>query len=141
MKEPDCIFCQIIHREARASYVHQDDLVTAFMDIHPINPGHVLVIPNRHASGLADLDSDSGARMFVVGQKIAEALRESDLGVEGVNFLLADGAAAGQEVFHVHLHVLARYAGDGFGFKRRAGLQLSRQDLEGIAVKLRSIME
>ncbi|MBN1263968.1 MAG: HIT family protein [Anaerolineales bacterium] len=141
MRHKDCIFCQIVHKEANAFYIHQDDLVTAFMDIHPINPGHVLVIPNVHTPDLAGLEAACGARIFTVGQRIAAALRGSELRADGVNFLLADGAAAGQEVFHLHLHVLARYEGDGFGFRRSGQIQREKQDLEGIAGMLRSVLE
>ena len=90
------------------------------MDIRPVNPGHLLVIPLVHAAGLTTLESDTGAQMFRVGQRLAEAIRRSGVRCEGINFLLADGEAAGQEVFHVHLHVIPRYAGDGFGFRIRA---------------------
>ena len=113
----DCIFCDIAAGTGTASVVYHDVLVTAFMDIQPVNPGHVLVIPNRHATGLADLDETAGARMFVVGRQVARALRQSGVRCEGVNLFLADGAVAGQEVFHVHLHVFPRYQGDGFGLR------------------------
>jgi len=111
----DCVFCKILLGELPASTVYQDGTVTAFMDIQPVNAGHVLVVPNRHAADLATLPPADGARLFEVGQKIAAALYASGLPCEGVNFFLADGEAAGQEVFHVHLHVLPRFDGDGFG--------------------------
>ncbi len=86
-----------------------------FMDIQPIVRGHMLIVPRRHATYLDDLDVEDGAQLFRVGHRAAAALRDSDLRCEGVNFFLADGAAAGQEIFHVHLHVIPRYEGDGFG--------------------------
>ena len=112
---PTCIFCEIVAGDAPASVVYRDPLVTAFMDIQPVNPGHLLVIPNEHAVYLADLPPATGGRMFEVAQLLAGALRRTRLKCEGINFFLADGEAAGQEVFHVHLHVLPRFAGDGFG--------------------------
>ena len=112
-----CIFCDILAGKLPSSPVYQDDVCTAFMDIQPVNPGHVLVIPNRHAASLAELDEETGAQMFRVAQRLAQALRRSGIKCEGVNFFLADGAAAFQEVFHVHLHVFPRYPGDGFGLK------------------------
>jgi len=114
---PDCIFCGILSGLAPASIVHRDGVCTAFLDIQPVNPGHVLVVPNRHAAYLADLDEDTGAHMFRIAQRLAAALRRSGVKCEGVNFFLADGEAAMQEVFHVHLHVFPRFAGDGFGLK------------------------
>jgi histidine triad (HIT) family protein len=108
------------------------------MDIQPVNAGHMLIIPTRHASSLAELDEESGAHMFRVAQRVAKALRNSGLKCEGVNLFLADGAAAGQEVFHVHLHVLPRYAGDGFGFRfgPQYGHRPTRTELDEIADKI-----
>ena len=110
----DCIFCQIVAGEAEASIVHDDGEILAFMDIRPVTPGHLLVIPKRHAPYLVDLDEATGAHMFVVAQRLAAALRASGLRCEGVNLFLADGEAANQEVLHVHLHVFPRFAGDSF---------------------------
>lgn len=114
--DADCVFCAIVAGRAEASLVHADDSVLAFMDIRPINPGHLLVVPRAHASNLAELDEDTGAHLWRIAHRISQAVRHSGLRVDGVNFILADGAVAGQEVFHVHLHVLPRYAGDGFQF-------------------------
>lgn len=111
-----CIFCDLIAGLAPASVVHRDDLCIAFMDVQPINAGHLLVVPLVHASCLADLPSATGGHVFGVAQQLAAAIRRSGLRAEGINLLLADGAAAGQEVFHVHLHVLPRFGHDGFGF-------------------------
>jgi len=110
----DCIFCAIAAGAAEASVVYEDDAVVAFMDLRPVTPGHLLVVPRVHAAGLAELDAAAGARVWQAAQPLAAALRTSGLRCEGVNLFLADGVAAGQEVFHVHLHVLPRFAGDGF---------------------------
>lgn len=133
-----CVFCDILAGKLPSSIVFQDDVCCAFMDIQPVNPGHVLVIPIAHAASLAELDGASGARMFRVGQRIAGALRDSGLRCEGVNFFLADGEAAGQDVFHVHLHVIPRCAGDGFGFRfgPRYGHRPPRGELDAIAGKI-----
>lgn len=135
----DCVFCRIVQGEAPASIVYADGEVTAFMDTQPVNPGHVLVVPNLHASSLSELAEHTGARLFVVAQRIAAALRQSGLRCEGVNLFLADGEAAFQDVFHVHLHVLPRYIGDGFGlrFGPRYGQRPSRAGLEDAAHKIR----
>jgi histidine triad (HIT) family protein len=108
------VFCAIVAGTAEASIVHSDEHVVAFMDIRPVVAGHLLVVPRRHAAGLADLDPDDGARVFRVAQRIAAALRRTELPCDGVNLYLADGVAAGQEVFHVHVHVLPRHSADGF---------------------------
>lgn len=110
----DCIFCAILEGRKEVSFVYQDDSVSAFMDIQPINPGHILIVPNAHAASLADLDPATGGRLFQIGQRLAAALRSSRLRCEGINFFLADGEIAHQEIFHVHLHVFPRYREDGF---------------------------
>ena len=137
-----CVFCEILAGEEPASFLYRDDRCSAFMDIQPVNPGHLLVIPKRHARNLADLDEETGALMFRVAQRLAGALRQSGLRCEGVNLFLADGAAAGQEVFHVHLHVIPRYAGDGFGLRfSPAYYQLPpRLELDQLAQRIRSAL-
>jgi histidine triad (HIT) family protein len=116
-----CEFCEIVAGRAPASVVHRDDQCIAFMDIAPVTAGHLLVVPIEHATHLADLDRDLGRTVFGLAQTLAAAIRRSNLKPEGINLFLADGEAAGQEVFHVHLHVLPRYRGDGFGLKLPAG--------------------
>lgn len=113
----DCVFCRILAGTVPGSFVYRDESCAAFLDIQPVNPGHLLVIPTRHASYLADLDAPTAGHLMQVGQRLAAALRASGLRCEGVNLFLADGAAAMQEVFHVHLHVFPRFAGDGFGLR------------------------
>jgi len=108
------------------------------MDIQPVNSGHMLVIPRVHAAHLAELDPEDGAQMFRVGQAAAASLRASSLRCEGVNFLLADGKAAGQDVWHVHLHVVPRFTGDGFGLRYPPDYQVRpRSELDAAAMALR----
>lgn len=123
--EADCIFCQIIEGTAEASVVYRDGLVTAFMDISPVVEGHTLIVPNYHTPGLDDLDAEHSAAMMQLGTRIANVMPASGLRCEGSNLFLANGRIAGQTVFHVHLHVIPRYAGDPFkiqieGFTRGA---------------------
>ena len=86
----------------------------AFLDVQPVNPGHTLVIPKTHAKDLSELKPEVGGQMFKAAMVVAGYLRRSGLKCEGVIFFLADGEAAFQEVFHVHLHVIPRFRGDGF---------------------------
>jgi histidine triad (HIT) family protein len=113
----NCIFCKIISGEIPSTRIYEDDMVLAFLDINPINPGHTLVIPKKHFAILADMESHYGGPIWEAGRKIASALRKADIGCEGVNFFLADGAAAGQEVLHVHLHIIPRNSADRSGFR------------------------
>lgn len=130
MSEESCPFCAIVAKRLPGSLIYEDADIAAFMDTRPINPGHALVVPVRHAADLSELDSLVGSAMFSVARTIALGLERgalADLNVrcEGVNLLLSDGAAAGQVVGHVHLHVVPRYRGDGFGFRRRGGAPAS----------------
>jgi len=109
-----CIFCAIVTRQAEASVVYEDDTVVAFMDLNPVTPGHLLVVPRKHAVGLEDLDGATSAHAWSVGHEMSRALRRSDLGCDGINVFLCDGEAAFQTVFHFHLHVIPRYVGDGW---------------------------
>lgn len=132
-----CIFCRIASGEIPASIVHRDDDVIAFLDIAPVNPGHLLVVPVRHAASLAEMAPADGERVFATAQRLAAALRRSGLRCEGVNLFLADGAVAGQEVLHAHLHVVPRFAGDDvrFTWPRR---QSQRETLDAQAATIRA---
>ena len=111
---PVCIFCAIVAGQAEASFVYQDETVVAFMSLQPVVPGHLLVVPREHAVGFEDLDRATSAHVWSVGHEMARALRRSGMRCEGINVFLRDGEAAFQTVFHFHLHVIPRYAGDGW---------------------------
>ncbi|MBO0783216.1 MAG: HIT family protein [Ktedonobacteraceae bacterium] len=134
----DCIFCAIVAGQAEASMVYEDQVSCAFLTIGPVNPGHLLVIPKRHCAFLADLDEETGMHLFKVSTQMAQALRHSGLQCEGINLFLADGKAAFQEVFHVHLHVFPRFSGDPFKIDANWEIKPSRQELDHIAERIRS---
>jgi histidine triad (HIT) family protein len=137
-RKEDCIFCKLINKELPISTVYEDEQVLSFMDIQPINSGHLLIIPKTHATYLKDLDPNTGAQMFKTAMRMSEALRASGIRCEGINLYLADGKVAGQEVFHVHLHVIPRFRGDGFGFKLDDSYYNlpKREELEKVASKI-----
>lgn len=135
------VFADIIAGRAPASVVYRDDLVLAFMDIQPVNRGHTLVVPRRPARFLEELNEAETARIFLVGRQVARAIRTSGLPNTGIFVFLADGATAGQEVPHVHLHIVPRLAEDGFGFTlpgRYYSALPTREALEADAAKLRA---
>ncbi len=136
----NCIFCKIVGRELPASVLAEDDRTMAFLDIRPINPGHFLVIPKAHAARLADLPEGTAGRIFEMARELTPGLYRSGVRCEGVNFHLADGEVAGQEIFHVHLHVYPRYAGDGVGLRMgpRYGSMPKREELEKLAAAIRA---
>jgi histidine triad (HIT) family protein len=135
----DCIFCRILAGELPATFLHRDEQVAAFMDIQPVNPGHLLIVPVKHGAGLGDIDASTAARLMEVAHSMTAALRASGLRCEGVNLFLADGEAAMQEVFHVHLHVFPRWKGDGFGLRFGPNYRNrpSRTELETAASRIR----
>ena len=136
----NCIFCAIVAGSAPASVVYEDAELLAFMDIRPVTPGHLLIIPKRHAVYLVDLDDSTGARMFTVAMRLAQALRASGLRCEGINLFQADGEAAFQEVFHTHLHVFPRFAGDTFRIDADWSITPSRAELDDVAAQVRAVM-
>src|SRR3972149_9331614 len=142
--DPACIFCRITAGRAPASVVCRDEVVVAFMDIRPVNAAHLLVVPLGHAVSLADLPAPDGRRMFTVAQQMAAALRRSGLRREGANLFLADGVAAGQDVLHVHMHVLPRFEDDNLrltGFAAvRSHAPPPRADIDEVAAAIRDAL-
>ncbi|MFN8396049.1 MAG: HIT family protein [Bacteroidia bacterium] len=135
-----CIFCKIVRGDLPSTKVYEDDELLAFLDIQPINHGHVLIVPKQHHASLTDLDDRVLGNMMVLAKQINQAIRESDVPSEGINLLLNDGKAAGQEVFHVHLHVIPRVSQDGFRFVFPEGHKNkpSREALEMVSKSIRS---
>jgi histidine triad (HIT) family protein len=111
MRDPDCLFCKIVAGEVPAQIVAQDELTVAFMDINPATRGHALVVPRRHAANLLEIEPDDLAATVLAAQRLARLITER-LGADGVNLLNSCGSAAWQTVFHLHVHVIPRYAGD-----------------------------
>ena len=134
-----CVFCAIAQGRQPASIVADEGDVLAFCDIQPVAPGHLLVVPRAHAEGLADLPDADGRAMWSMAQRLARAVRRA-VRCDGVNLFLADGAAAGQEISHVHLHVVPRTVRDGV-FRISANWSLpARADLDASAARVRSAL-
>ena len=138
----DCILCKLIEEKIEVSKVFENDKVCVVLDIQPINPGHVLIIPKKCVKLITELSDDIIADMFIVAKKIDSALRKSGLKCQGVNFFLADGEAAFQEIPHVHLHVFPRFFEDGFGlsFPERYFKLPLRKELNEIAEKIKACL-
>lgn len=132
-----CVFCEIVAGRAAASVPYEDELVVCVMDIHPVNPGHLVVLPKRHAAGLHELDEETGAHMFRVALRMQRALYASGLPCEGINLLLADGESAWQDVFHVHLQVIPRLRGDLLRVTAEY-MKPTRTDLDHTAAAIRA---
>jgi histidine triad (HIT) family protein len=118
-----CIFCAIVDRSAPARIVHEDERTLAFMDLFPLTRGHALVVPKAHCDSLLDCDPEDAAAVMRTAQRVAQAAMRA-YAPDGLNLLQTNGAAAMQTVFHLHVHVLPRYVGDGFHveFTREKGV-------------------
>lgn len=108
----DCVFCKIVRGELPSYKVYETDEVLAFLDIHPVNAGHTLVIPKHHATNIFDIDPKDWAAISEAARLVAIAI-EKGLHADGVNIAMNNREHAGQVVPHPHLHVIPRFTGDG----------------------------
>lgn len=111
----DCIFCQIVSGQIPSSKVYEDEEVLAFLDITQVTKGHTLVIPKKHYRNMLEMDAEAASSLFARVPKIAKQLQEK-LGASGVNIINNNEEAAGQTVFHTHVHLLPRF-GESDGLK------------------------
>ena len=107
----DCIFCKIAGGEIPSYTVYEDNDFRAIMDISPAAKGHVIILPKQHAADVFELSEELASKIYVVAKKIAAAVKEV-IGCDGVNILQNNGEAAGQTVFHLHMHIIPRWKGD-----------------------------
>jgi len=135
----DCVFCKIVAGQIPSTKVHEDGLTLAFMDIGEVNPGHVLVAVKPHVENIYDLNDTLAAAVFRTAARVARALQKAYT-PEGVTLYQANGSAAGQTVFHFHLHLVPRYAQDGMRLTWPAK-NPPREQLEANAAKLRAALE
>lgn len=113
MAQTNCIFCKIIAKEIPSHVVYEDDDTLAFLDIHPNNPGHTLVVPKKHSENLYDMDDHHLAAVMRTAQKVAIAVKKG-VGAQGINLAMNNEEAAGQVIFHPHLHIIPRFTEDGY---------------------------
>ncbi|MEA2211864.1 MAG: histidine triad family protein [Solirubrobacteraceae bacterium] len=111
MRDPDCLFCKIIAGELPAEIVAEDERTVAIMDINPGTRGHLLVIPRAHSANVLETAPEDLQATILAAQRMARQVTER-LGADGVNLLNCCGSAAWQTVFHLHIHVIPRYAND-----------------------------
>jgi diadenosine tetraphosphate (Ap4A) HIT family hydrolase len=131
------VFCDIVAGRSPASIVHDDADVIAFLDLYPIQEGHTLVIPRTHVVDAASCPPSLAGHLFAVASDLGQRLVRA-VGAEGFNVWTANGKAAGQEVFHLHLHVLPRVSDDAFGlrFPQSYPQQATRTALDALASRL-----
>ena len=134
----DCVFCKIVAGQIPSTKVYEDEHTLAFMDLGQVNPGHVLVAVKKHASYLFELDETQAAAVARACVKVSKAI-QSAFKPEGLSVYQANGKAAGQTVFHYHVHLLPRHAGDGMELTWPVK-NPPREQLEGYAAKIRAVV-
>lgn len=133
----DCLFCKIAEGEIPSIRVYEDDVVFAMMDIFPESKGHLLIIPRAHGDNLFDVPAETLAHIVAVSQRIGQAAQQA-LNADGIKIAQFNGAAAGQTVFHYHMHVVPAY--ENIGFKRHAGEPANSDELQVFADKIKAVL-
>ena len=110
MKDAECIFCKIANGEIPSTTLYEDDMFRVILDLGPASKGHALILPKEHYADVCALDAETAAKVLPLGAKIGTAMKKS-LGCAGFNLVQNNGEAAGQTVFHFHMHVIPRYEG------------------------------
>ena len=131
-----CVFCRIVKGEIPAHKVYEDEHVVAFLDIYPINPGHTLIVPKEHYERLEDVPPEVLAAMMRAAARLAPAVLRAT-GAEGYNLVVNVGRAAGQEIMHVHLHLIPRRSGDGCKIMACQRSKPSDEELAKVAEAIR----
>ena len=135
VNQQDCVFCKIVSGEIPSYTVYEDEQFKAILDISPSEKGHVIILPKNHAANIVDLPVVDASQIFVVAKKIATALLEAYF-LDGVNILQNNGEAAGQTVYHLHVHVIPRYKEDTVTIKW-AQKHLEKEDFEQVAEQIK----
>ena len=135
MKDGNCIFCKLANGEIPTSTLYEDEDFRVILDASPAAKGHALILPKEHYSNLYELDDELAAKVLVLAKKMITKLTDI-LGCDGYNIVQNNGEAAGQTVFHFHLHMIPRYKGDGVGIGWKMG-ELSEEDKEELLTKMR----
>jgi histidine triad (HIT) family protein len=136
---PDCVFCRIVADAEPASVVHEDANTLAFMNLRQSNPGHVLVVPRRHLVTFDELDDDLAAHLARAVVRVARGVRDA-FGATGYNVFQNNGAAAGQDVFHLHVHILPRWENDGVRLVHPVVPVEPRARLDALAAQIRATL-
>lgn len=111
MNKDDCIFCKIANGEIPSATVYEDSICRVILDVNPANKGHALIIPKEHFDNIYSMDAETAAKIFIIATEVAKA-QKAELNPDGLNILQNNGEAAGQTVFHFHMHLVPRYIKD-----------------------------
>ena len=138
MNNNSCVFCRIAQKQVPASLVYEDETVVAFLDIRPLNKGHSLVIPKEHYTNIFDIPQELVTYIHGITKRVALAV-EKATEAEGISIIQQNGKAAGQEIFHLHVHVIPRYEGQKLPSFSEAS-EAEREKLNKTAAKIRQYL-
>jgi len=136
----DCIFCKIINGEIPSEKVYEDDKVFAFMDINPLNDGHVLIIPKSHAGTIHEIGEDDFLAVMSATHKLAAAVRKA-LNPDGINLLQLNGKAANQVIPHLHVHIVPRWSGDGLTVSQWEIVAGNMENVKNVAEQIKNSLK
>lgn len=131
----DDLFIKIVQGEIPAHKVYEDDATVAFLDINPHNKGHALVVSKEKYRNIFDVPEETLCSMMQTAKKLAKAVKES-VGADGINIGMNNEKAAGQEIFHVHIHVIPRFENDGV-YKKAKHIKYKDGEIETVAEQIR----
>ncbi len=137
MRDENCIFCKLANGEIPTATLYEDEDFRVILDANPASKGHALIIPKEHYANLYELDDELAAKVLVLAKKMITKLTDV-LGCDGYNIVQNNGEAAGQTVFHFHLHMIPRYKDDGVGLQWKMG-ELTEEDREELLAGVRNI--
>lgn len=138
MRDQDCIFCKIANGDIPSATVYEDDEFRVILDLSPAAKGHALILPKNHFADLCSMDDETASKLFPLAAKIGRAMKEA-LGCAGFNVVQNNGAAAGQTVSHVHVHIIPRYEGGPSMVTWNPGSS-DPEELSAAAEKVRSVI-
>jgi histidine triad (HIT) family protein len=139
----ECVFCQIIQKQLPASVVYEDEQIVAFLSNRPVNEGHTLVVPKKHYANIYEISEDETAYLFKIAKQVALAVRDS-IDAEGIRIVQNNGEAAGQVVFHLHVHVIPMKPHEGFSHGKAYRSQSNSRNVDELEIdaeKIRNFLQ
>lgn len=137
MRDENCIFCKIANGEIPSTTVYEDDDFRVILDLSPASKGHALILPKEHYANLYELPDEAASKVLIVAKNVVAKMTKA-LGCDGYNLVQNNGGAAGQTVFHFHMHLIPRYKEDQVGLGWKMG-ELTDADREDILAKLKEV--
>ena len=137
MRDEICIFCKIANGEIPSTTVYEDDDFRVILDLSPASKGHALILPKEHYANLYELPDEAASKVLIVAKNVVAKMTKA-LGCDGYNLVQNNGEAAGQTVFHFHMHLIPRYKEDQVGLGWKMG-ELTDADREDILAKLKEV--